>query len=110
MSHQKNEREQPRDEHSIMTGSQVSIFVHAHLYVLVTCHSHSNILRRIDINLQFMADFEASSSSSDSDGRVVARSSLTGRKLKLAVDKTREDRARDLQRQQYLSHLNAVND
>ncbi|KAJ3034543.1 hypothetical protein HDV00_004956 [Rhizophlyctis rosea] len=52
----------------------------------------------------------AESSDSDSSADSVHRSAITGKKLKLKVKKTTDDRVRDVNRSQLLSHLNQIRD
>ncbi len=52
----------------------------------------------------------ASSSSSSSSGSDVVRSAVSGKRIKLKVDKSAEDRARDAGRREMLRYMNAVSE
>ena len=52
----------------------------------------------------------SSSSSSSSSGSDVVRSAVSGKRIKLKVDKSAEDRARDAGRREMLRYMNAVSE
>ena len=52
----------------------------------------------------------ASSSSSSSSGSDVVRSAVSGKRIRLRVDKSAEDRARDAGRREMLRYMNAVSE
>ena len=52
----------------------------------------------------------SSSSSSSSSGSDVVRSAVSGKRIKLRVDKSAEDRARDAGRREMLRYMNAVSE
>ena len=52
----------------------------------------------------------ASSSSSSSSGSDVVRSAVSGKRIRLKVDKSAEDRARDAGRRKMLRYMNAVSE
>ena len=52
----------------------------------------------------------SSSSSSSSSGSDVVRSAVSGKRIRLRVDKSAEDRARDAGRREMLRYMNAVSE
>ena len=52
----------------------------------------------------------SSSSSSSSSGSDVVRSAVSGKRIRLKVDKSAEDRARDAGRREMLRYMNAVSE
>jgi hypothetical protein len=71
----------------------------------VNASSDGDIMR----GSSFMADFDASSSS-ESGSDSGPRNAITGRRIKMKLERTKEDRKADEARKQMLRHLNAIND